>query len=193
MVSLDESHAQTQMLLANGDVSAAAQAFNTGFFATVKKLYAEAGETYPVRYSKASNWCIWTKQLYIHTAQVDKMLSEGQVREASAGLDMVLAYFYTRHADTGTEKTSDILYAFHEHVHEDPIPLEQLVALRVQLDSVDLSALADQDRDAYHESKRKWAKRADKALKKRKLGGWGRRKLRKATDEFHAQYPRLFQ
>ena len=57
MLSLSKSYARTLELLDEGKVAEAGANFQKEFVATVKKLYSEAAQTYPLRFKKAENWC----------------------------------------------------------------------------------------------------------------------------------------
>jgi hypothetical protein len=82
MNDLSESYATSLDLVEKDKPAEAKDQFSRGFVLTVKKLYSEAGQTYPVRFAKAECWTAWTKKLYVLTRKAEDAFGKGDIDQA---------------------------------------------------------------------------------------------------------------
>ena len=90
MIRLAESHPKTLALLNDGKVEEAALEYRSEYLASIKKLYSEAAKTYPVRFSKAEHWCVWTKELYILSRKIEEALKK---KDSEGALKLVFPHY----------------------------------------------------------------------------------------------------
>ena len=99
MSHLAESYLKTLVFLDGGQVEHAVLEYRKGYLANVKKLYSEAAETYPVRFSKAEHWCVWTKKLYTLSRQTEEALKRQDAEKALKLLEQARNHFYALHKE----------------------------------------------------------------------------------------------
>ncbi len=151
--------------------------------ATVKKLYSEAAETYPVRYDqKIGDWCVWTKQLYILTRKTEMAFAQGDTDGAKELMAALREHFYALHAESGFLKANDHIFRFMALLGEDE---PSLASLR---ETEDLIRQADAaDKDGFTAARDAWLAAVSPMLE----GDWTPEKkaqLRDATVSFYQAY-----
>ena len=158
MSRLGEGYLKTLDCLDKGNLEQAEQEYRKGYMANVKKLYAEAGSTYPLRFSKADHWCVWTKKLYVLSRQTEEVLKKRDSEQALELLEQVRQHFYQLHEETGTFHCNDLVYEFYTEAAE-PKPFEkQLQQIMKQLEKAEPSCIAKQKAEQYTEAKEAWQK-----------------------------------
>lgn len=133
MTDLSASYATSVDLLEQSKAAEAAVHYRRYFVPTVKKLYVEAGKTYPLRYEGATCWTAWTKQLYILTRKAEDAFEAGDVESAKKFMAELRRHFYDLHEQTGRLKANDQIYAFQRLVLDEGASQE---GLRAALDKV---------------------------------------------------------
>jgi len=193
MVALSESYVKTLDPLAAGRTAEAATEFHDNFTPTVKKLYSEAAQIYPVRFSKSENWCIWTKQLYVQTIKLDETLGKGDQAEALKMLADLREHINNLHLQTQTQKANDFIYAFHRQLAQPAPEARELSALADKLAKADPSAKAKANAEAYGKARAEWSRQAEAALEGGTLDSGKRRALRASTEKFYHDYGMQFE
>lgn len=200
MQSLSAGYETTFDLLEAGKRAEAAAAYRKGCLLTVKRLYSEAADTYPVRFAKIDNWCAWSKELYVLSVKADKAFqhaaadppgkasaapSDGEGRKL---LSALREHVHKLHEKTATQKANDYIYAFRREAMRDKPDARTLKTLRDALDEAPLSAKAKKNAGDYGKAKDAWAQGidailADGAVAPAEIGA-----LRKSTDTFYRAY-----
>lgn len=193
MTSLSESYAKTHDLLEDGKCSEATEEFKRHFTPHLKKLYSEAGETYPLRFARAKEWCVWTRNLYLLTRQTERSLGNNESKEALELLAALRKHLYDLHVETGNQKTNDYIYAFHRQAWETPPDTDALEAIGKALAKADLSDKAKTEPETYAKSREAWAAKTGKILENGKVSVFQRRNLRGAADKLYREYGIQFQ
>lgn len=188
MASLSKSYGATLDSLDNRDQEKASKKFKGNFVPTVKKLYAESGKVYPLRFAKVNDWCAWTKELYKLTHTTEKTLEDGQLRQARQQLDALRRHFHDLHAEAGTQKASDNIYAFLAELKQKRPDVVELEVIRAAVEKSELSDETGANPGGYKKHLAAWNQKASRILKDGKLGWFQRRRLRRATEKL---YPKV--
>jgi hypothetical protein len=188
MVSLSESYAKTLDPLKAGQTAEAAKEFHDTFTPTVKKLYSEAAQIYPVRSSKSENWCIWTRQFYVQTIKLDETLGKGDQAEALKMLAALREHINNLHEQAHVQKANDFIYAFHRQLEQSAPAAGELSALADKLAKADPSAKAKANAEAYAKARAEWSRQATAALADGRLASGRRKALRASTEKFYHDY-----
>jgi len=130
---LNSSYAKTLDLLSSGKTKAAAEEFHVNFFPAVKKIYSEAPNTYPARFSKINDWCAWVKGLYLDSGRADKALSSGKTEDAAKLLSTLRESFFKLHSETGTLQANDYVYAIWKEAAKDQPSAAEIKSLSAKL------------------------------------------------------------
>ena len=187
MVALSESYAKTSGLLDAGKTDEAATEFRKGFVQTIKKLYSEASQTYPLRFSKIGEWCGWINGVYILTGKADKALEAKNVDDARKLLADLRKYFYDLHAKTETLKSNDFIYAYLMEATGQAPDAAKLKSTAEALEKAEPSAKAKAAAEAYQKARTEWSQAAG-------ISGDGKvdaktiEPLRKATESFYRAF-----
>lgn len=195
MTDLGRSYPKTLMLLDQGKTGDALIEYRTGCLASIKKLYSESAKTYPVRFSTAKTWCVWTKKLYVMSMQVDKALKVKAVKQAQARLAEMRAHFYLLHQETGTLNSNDWIYAFNQEVLKEMPSLAALTKITTQFGEAKPCLLA-QDKNVeqlYALAKDSWLKTVTPILKAESLSDADLTALRDASSLFYRVYGAQFE
>jgi len=162
MLQLSEGYAVTLSLVEEGKTEEAYDVFREDFVAPFKKLYSEAAEIYPLRFSKIEEWCKWTKRTYIWTRKTEDLLKGaeggGEVdrEEAVKYLLVLREHFYVMHREAKILKSNDYIYSFYKELLADEPELAALKAARDALDRADPSMKATAESDAFATAKSAW-------------------------------------
>ena len=185
MKEMSESYVKTLTFVKAGDMAAADKEFNGNFVAAVKKLYTEAAEIYPVRFSKVNDWCTWTKSFYKLTQRTSKVFVKGQEEVALTFLEGLRDLFYQLHKEAGTLKTNDFVYALRKESRAEKPSTAELKkiadALQKAEDSIKTKEMAAQ----YTEARALWLKTASEFLNAGTVDSQTLNTLRSATEEFY--------
>lgn len=154
--ALSESYARALDFLDRGETAAAVSEFRKTFVWNVKKLYAEAGNTYPVRYANAPCWSDWTKRLYILTRKVEDALVNGDTAAARKLLPELRAHFYELHVQAGQKRVNDIIYALELEAESGNVSVATLKAAQEQMRDAAPSRKAKADAQAYDAARKAW-------------------------------------
>ena len=188
MSAMSEGYVQTLDSLERGGSPDLTFEFRKGLVVPVKKLYAEAAETYPVRFSKVNDWCAWTKQLYILTRKAEDALAQGRMEDAKQDLAALRDHLDALHNETGVIKSNDRLYAFWKALNADTPDLERLKALRKAIEEAEPSAKAKAEADAYEKAKSEWSTQVAPLLDGGALQPEQVKELRERTKTFYRAY-----
>jgi len=187
MVSLSDSYAKVLDELSAGRQKEAAAEFRGHFLQTVKKLYTEASQTYPTRFSKINDWCAWARGLYTLTMQADRALAASSP-DAPKLIESLRQHFYALHKETDTLSVSDAIYAFRVEAAATSPSIERLKSLRQAVSTARPSVKSRLDNAAFTTAQAKWAKTVDAALQQASLAPADLRTLREATETFYRGY-----
>jgi hypothetical protein len=188
MSRLGEGYLKTLDCLDKGNLEQAELEYRKGYMANVKKLYAEAGSTYPLRFSKADHWCVWTKKLYVLSRQTEEVLKKRDSEQALKLLEQARRHFYLLHEETGTFHCNDLVYEFYAEAAE-PKPFEkQLQKIMKQLEKAEPSCIAKEKVKEYTEAKNAWQKAITALLDDGEIDSSERDSLRKASEVFYRAF-----
>lgn len=122
MESLSQTYVETLDLLDKDKGEEAHKLFKEKFLSTVKDMYAEVAETYPIRFSKTDNWCVWTKQLYTLTRMTERALEKKEKENAVKMLVFLREHFNVLHEKADFQRSNDFIYALHLRINaENPV------------------------------------------------------------------------
>ncbi|MCP4452265.1 MAG: hypothetical protein GY809_12450 [Planctomycetes bacterium] len=195
MMDLGRSYSKTLSLLEQNKPDEALAEYRAGCLASVKKLYSEAASTYPVRFSKAKTWCVWTKKLYVLSVKVEKALRATQTKQARTLLAEMRTHFYLLHEETLTFNCNDWIHAFHMELAKDTPSVAELKKIMTQFDQAKPCLLA-QDKNVAHLydlARDSWLKTVTLILKADELSDEDLTALRDASGPFHKMYGLQFE
>lgn len=194
MVKLSDSYAKTVDLVEAGNYPEASKEYGANFVPVMKKLYSEAAEIYPPRFSKVDEWCKWTKRVYIFTRRTEETLeaaAEAGSAEPEQAMKYLMAlreYFYFLHDDSEYLRSSDFIYAFHKELLDEQPDAARLRSLIEALEEAEPSMNAAADADAYGAVRKEWAGKVTPLLDGGAPEGDALTQLRDATKPFYRQY-----
>ena len=188
MLKLSESYVKTSDLLAEGKTEDAAKEFSTNFVVTMKKLYSEAAEVYPLRFSQIDEWCTWTKRVYIWTRRTEEALKSGKREDAEKYLPLFREYFYVMHEESKVLKSNDHLYAFHKELTGESPSADALSKAKAAFEKGEPSMRAKAESEAFDTAKKAWLEQVSPALQGGSLGAEQLEALRAATGPFYREF-----
>jgi len=188
MICLGEGYLKTLDCLDKGNLEQAEKEYRKGYMANVKKLYAEAGSTYPLRFSKADHWCVWTKKLYVLSRQTEEVLKKRNSEQALDMLEQVRRHFYQLHEETGTFHCNDLVYEFYTETAQPKPSEDQLQKIMKQLEKAEPSCIAKEKAELYANAKSAWQTAVTPLLNDGEIDSSERDSLRKATDTFYRAF-----
>ena len=188
MSHLAESHLKILNLIDDEKLEQAELEYSKGYMANVKKLYSEAAKTYPVRFSKAEHWCVWTKKLYVLSRQTEEVMKARNSEKALKLLEELRRHFYSLHEETETLHCNDLIYKFHTEAAQGEPSREQLQKIMEQLEKAEPSYLAKEKAEEYSKAKDAWKQVIMSLLDDGKIDSSEHDSLRKTTDAFYRAF-----
>lgn len=188
MQSMSVGWAQTSALLDEGKTAEAALVFRKDVAATVKKLYSEAGDTYPVRYGqKVECWSAWAKQVYVLTRKAEAAFAENDAAGARKQMMALREHFYTLHAESDLLGANDHIYRFMALLGENEPSLASLRETEDLIRHADAAPRTGANTDGFTSARDAWLAAVSPMLE----GDWTPEKkaqLRDATLSFYQAY-----
>ena len=123
---LTESYVQSLDLLDQGKTEEAVYTYRAKFLLTVKQLFSEAVDVYPLRFEKAICWTAWTKKLYQLSHKIENALKAGETDDARELLLELRRHFYDLHHQCDSVKNNDALFAVMELMNREDVTVKQL-------------------------------------------------------------------
>jgi hypothetical protein len=188
MDRMASSYLKTLLGVEEGRLEQATLEYRKGYLASVKKLYAEAGTTYPLRFSKAEHWCIWTKKLYVLSRQTEEALKARDSKKALALLEQARGHFYALHEETGTFHCNDLIYAFRTEAAKGEPSQEQLQQIVERLDKAEPSFVVRKKSAEYTEAKDAWKRAITPLLVDGRIDSSEQTSLCKASEAFYRAF-----
>jgi hypothetical protein len=188
MKDLSESYAKSLDLLEQDKPAEAKDQFRRGFVLTIKKLYSEAAQTYPVRFAKAECWTDWTKKLYITTRKAEDAFGKGDIDQARILLPELRRHFYDLHKGVGQQKSNDNIYAFLVMLDDEKLSTEKLKSALDAVENAELAIKAKAGTEAYTQAKTSWKQQVESVLSGGKLDKEQRDQLRVSTLALYKAY-----
>ena len=188
MNRLGEGCSKTLDCLDKGNLKQAELEYRKGYLANVKKLYAEAGSTYPLRFSKAEHWCVWTKKLYVLSRQTEEALKKQNSAQALKLLEQARRHFYQLHEETGTFHCNDVIYEFYTEAAEPQPSEEQLQKIMKQLAEAKPSCIAKEKAELYVKAKSNWQTAVTPLLNDGEIDATEKDSLLKASEAFYRAF-----
>lgn len=188
MNNLAESHLKTLICLDSGKVEQATLEYRQGYLANVKKLYSEAAKTYPVRFSKAEHWCVWTKKLYTLSRLTEEALKKQDAEKALKLLEEARKHFYALHKETETFHCNDLIYEFRTEASQSELSGNKLDEIMKRLDKAELSCIAQKKSKEYAEAKDTWKREITPLLDDGRIESSEQESLRKASEAFYRAF-----
>lgn len=187
---MSEGYAGTLGSLDAGKAEEASRLFKRRCVQAVKKLYAEAAETYPVRFSGAEDydWCAWTRQLYVLTRRIEDALEQGRLDEAIERLPGLREHFYGLHVEAKTLKANDHIYAYLRELLDDAPSLDDLVEIQEFLSKAEPSAKALAEGEAYERAKSRWTEAVGVIVDDGAIDSAELPALREASQRFYEEF-----
>ena len=182
------SHLKTLVFLEEGKIKEAMLEYRMRYLASVKKLYAEAGSTYPLRFSKAEHWCVWTKKLYVLSRRTEETLKAGDTKKATGLLEDLRGHFYALHKETKTFHCNDLLYQFRTEAAKKEPSAEKLRAMVKHLEKTEPSWIIKKKAKEYAEAKGRWKEAIAPLLEDGQIDSSEHASLRKATEAFYRAF-----
>ena len=190
---MSESYAGAIKLLEQGKTDEAALKYRGFFVFTVKQLFSEAADTYPLKFEKASCWASWTRDLYRLSRRAEDAFKDGRIDEAKSLLPQLRRHFYDLHRQCGTMKSNDALFAVVETMAMDDAAVQMIAGAVDEYVKAEPSRKAKADGDAYAEAREKWLAEIRPTLENARLTPEQRAQLRQATMPFYTAYGLEFQ
>jgi len=188
MNDLSESYATSLDLLEQDKSAEAKDQFRRGFVMTVKKLYSEAGQTYPVRFAKSECWSAWTKKLYIVTRKAEIAFGKGDLDQARILLPELRRHFYDLHKSVGQQKSNDNIYAFLVMLDDEKLSADKLKSALEAVETAELALKAKAETEVYSQVKTSWKQQVESVLSSGKLDKDQRDRLRLSTVALYKAY-----
>jgi len=188
MDRMASSYLKTLVHLEDGKMEEATLEYRKGYLANVKKLYAEAGSTYPLRFSKAERWCVWTKKLYVLSRRTEESLKARDSKKALGLLEESRGHFYALHKETKTFHCNDLIYAFRLEAAKAQPSEEQLRAAARGLEEAAPSCLAKQKAAEYAEAKDMWKRVIMPLLDDGRIDPSEQGPLKKSSETFYRAF-----
>lgn len=188
MNDLSESYATSLDLLEQDKSAEAKDQFRRGFVMTVKKLYTEAGQTYPVRFAKSECWSAWTKKLYIVTRKAEIAFGKGDIDQARILLPELRRHFYDLHKSVGQQKSNDNIYAFLVLLDDEKLSADKLKSALEAVETAELALKAKAETEVYSQVKTSWKQQVESVLSSGKLDKDQRDRLRLSTVALYKAY-----
>jgi hypothetical protein len=182
------SYLKTLVLLEDDKTEEATLEYRKGYLASVKKLYAEAGSTYPLRFSKAEHWCVWTKKLYVLSRRTEETLKTGDTKKATGLLEDLRGHFYALHKETKTFHCNDLIYQFRTEAAKKEPSTEKLRAMVKHLEKTEPSSIAKKKAKEYDEAKERWKEAIAPLLEDGQIDSSEHASLRKASEVFYRAF-----
>lgn len=130
---LNSSYLKTLELLSAGKTREAYQEFHVNFLQAAKKIYSEASEACPARFSKVENWSSWVKGLYVNSGKADKALADARIEEARKLLAALREAFFNLHKEAGIAQANDVVYAIRVEAAKENPSAEEIKSLSAKL------------------------------------------------------------
>jgi len=188
MSRLGEGYFKTLDCIEKGNLEQAEKEYRKGYMANVKKLYAEAAKTYPLRFSKAEHWCVWTKKLYVLSRQTENVLEKQDSKQALKLLEQARRHFYSLHKETGTLHCNDVIYDFYTEAAQTEPSKERLQKIMKQLEKAEPSRIAREKAKEYTKAKETWQKAVTVLLDDGEIDTSERDLLCKASEVFYRAF-----
>ena len=179
---------KTLVLLDDAKLEEATLEYRKGYLANVKKLYAEAGSTYPLRFSKAEHWCVWTKKLYVLSRRTEEALKTRDSKKALGLLEELRGHFYALHEETETLHCNDLIYAFRTEAARSELSEERLQAIVKRLEKAEPSFVARNKSKEYTEAKDTWKRAITPLLDDGRIDSAEQDSLQKASEAFYRAF-----
>jgi len=119
MVSLSDVYVRTLDLLNEKKAKEASALFGNQFVTGIKKLYSEVAETYPERFAKTDNWCVWTRHLYMLTRMTEDALGKNDQEKVREYLVFLREHFNVLHVKAEFLNKNDFIYNYHLKLSSD--------------------------------------------------------------------------
>lgn len=190
---LSDSYAQSLDLLEQGKTDDATMKYRAGFVFTVKQLFSEAADVYPVRFEKAACWSAWTRRLYRLTREAEDALVAGKIDEANKLLPELRRHFYDLNKQSNTIKSNDALFAVMDAMAMDDAAAEMISGALDTLVNADPDRKVKAEGDAYLKAREEWLAGIRPALEDARLTPEERGEIRRATAPFYNTYGRSFE
>lgn len=188
MDRMASSYLKTLVHLEDGKMEEATLEYRKGYLANVKKLYAEAGSTYPLRFSKAEHWCVWTKKLYVLSRRTEESLKAQDSRKALKLLEELRGHFYALHKETKTFHCNDLIYEFRTEAAKIQPSEEQLRAAARGLEEAAPSCVAKQKAEEYAKAKDTWKRAIMPLLDDGRIDPSEQGSLKKSSEAFYRAF-----
>ncbi len=188
MALLAESYVRTLDLLQEERTIEASQEFERNFVQPVKKLYAEAADVYPPRFSKVGDWCAWSKRLYILSRRTENAFRDGQTQEALETLSSLREHFYILHVEAETQKSNDYIYAFLMKARAEQPDVAELSSIAALVLDAEPCTNTGADADDYEEARSAWSSTVSALLQDGTIDADELAPLREVTDEFYRDF-----
>jgi F0F1-type ATP synthase gamma subunit len=188
MNKLAESHLNTLNHINDGKLEQAESEYCREYMANIKKLYSEAAKTYPLRFSKAEHWCVWTKNLYKLSRQTEEALKARNSEEALKLLEQIRQHFYSLHQETKTLHCNDLIYEFRKEATKSEPSAEQLGEIIKRLEKAEPSRIVKKKPDEFTTAKNEWQNTITPLLDNSEIAPSERDSLRKATETFYLKF-----
>jgi hypothetical protein len=188
MSNLAGSYLKTLVFLDDEKVGQAALEYRKGYMANVKKLYSEAAKTYPLRFSKAEHWCVWTKKLYTLSRQTEEALKKEDAKKALTLLEEARKHFYALHKETETFHCNDHIYEFRMEALKSELSGKKLNDIMKRLDEAEPSCIARKKSKEYIEAKDRWKRDVTPLLDDGRIEESEQELLRKVSETFYRAF-----
>lgn len=188
MDRLAVSYLKTVAYLDEGKLVEAKLEYRKGYLYNVKKLYSEAAKTYPVRFSKAKHWCVWTKKLYMLSRQTEEALKKKDSEKTLRLLEEARRHFYELHKETETLHCNDLIYEFRREATKSKPSKEQLERIVKQLEGAEPSRTARKKAKEYAKAKTTWKKVVSPLMDDGLIDSLEQDSFREATEAFYRAF-----
>ena len=188
MDRLAESYLKTLLYLDEGKLAKATLEYRKGYLYNVKKLYSEAAKVYPLRFSKAERWCVWTKKLYVLSRQTEETLKKQDSEKSLEFLEKLRRHFYELHIETKTLHCNDLIYEFRTEAMKSKPSKERLERIVKQLEEAEPSHIARIKAKEYAKAKTTWKKTVSPLLDDGQIDPSEQDSLREATEDFYRAF-----
>jgi hypothetical protein len=190
---LTESYAQSLELLDEGKTEEAVYTYRSRFLLTVKQLFSEAADVYPLRFENTICWTDWTKKLYQLSHKAEGALKAGEIDEARDLLLELRRHFYDLHNQCDLIKNNDALFAVMEMLNREDVTAKQITEAVDVLLAAEPCRKAKAENEAYGQTLNQWLAEVKPILEKDNLSENDRARFRDITQPFYKLYALQFE
>jgi len=159
----------------------------------VENLHKLAARTYPPRFSKIDNWCVWMDKFLGTTRLAKTALTSNKPSDAARHLGAIRTHFLNLHRETQMLNASDFVFAFHRAAAVERPRTKDLVSYYKALGTAKPSIKMRAQKEKYEAARAQWSTAVAPILQDGQLAPGEIEVLRQTTEVFYQAFGRTFE